>query len=197
MTALEKVKAEIGSGKKRINIIRRIQRVMEGEAAEARYSLNRFSNTVEGLRVNLSDLRMEILKGKQYFAFLEKANAKKYQEILRHAGIDGIKRAEQQLALYYINSHWAEFLDTLENIRNGIHFVSLRDGSLKFLIGTGQTAVADEYLRTVMKLWEQMSENVKHDIIQKMESLPITKNGIDLEEAGLHGGTATWTYAYR
>jgi len=195
MTPLEKIKAEIGNSKKRLNIVRRMQRLMEGEAAAARSSLSRFSNIVEKLRLELAELRMNVLTGKQYFAFLEKANPEKYQQVLHHAGVDGIKRAEQQLALYFINQHWADFLDTLENVRSGIHFVSLRDGSFASVIGESPTSVQDEYLRIVMSLREQMSDNVKNDIVQKMETLPITKDGINLEDAGLSGGTTTWTYA--
>ena len=130
MTPLEKVKAEIGNTKKRANTVRKIQRQMEREAAGARYSLNRFSNVVEEQRLGLSEQRMEILKGKLYLAFLEKANPEKYQEVLHLAGIDGVKRAEQQLALYFINKHWAEFLDALEGVRKGIHFMSLTNDSL-------------------------------------------------------------------
>jgi len=195
MTPLEKIKAEIGSSKKRVNIVRRMQRLMEGEASAARTSLSRFSSIVEKLRLELAELRMNVLMGKQYFAFLEKANPKKYQQVLNHAGVDGVKRAEQQLALYFINKHWAEFLDTLENVRSGIHFVGLRDGSFAAVIGESPTSVQDEYLRIVMKLWEEMSDNVKNDIVQKMELLPITKDGVNMGEAGLSGGTTTWTYA--
>ena len=195
MTPLEKVKAEIGSSKKRVNIVRKIQRQIEGELAEARYSLNRFSGIVEKQRLDLSKQRMQILKGEQYFAFLEKANLEKYQEILHIAGLDGIKRAEQQLALYFINRHWAEFLDSLENVRKGIHFISLKNDSVTSLIGGGKTAALDEYTHTVIKHSEQMLNSIKQDIIEKIETLPITKNGIDLHEAGLRGGTTTWTYA--
>jgi len=195
MTPLEKIKAEIGSTKKRANAVRQIQRRMEGEAAGARYSLNRFSDVVEEQRLGLSKQRMDILKGELYLAFLEKANPEKYQEVLHLAGIDGIKRAEQQLALFFINKHWAEFLDILEGVRKGIHFMSLTNDSLTALIGGSPTAALNEYTRTVINCSDQMFDSIKRDIVKKMEILPITKSGVDLDEAGLHGGTTTWTYA--
>ena len=195
MTPLEKVKAEIGSSKKRVNAIRQIQRKMEGEAAEIRYSLNRFSNIVEMQRLRITELRMEILNGRQYFALLEKANPGKYQEVLHQAGIDGLKRAEQQLALFFINKNWAELLDAVENARNGIHFMSLRDGGSMSRIVKAHSSVLDEYTRIVINLCDQMSLNMKQDILQKLETLSITENGINLDEAGFNGGTTTWTYA--
>jgi len=168
---------------------------MESEAAEARYSLSRFAKIVEELRVRISETRQNILQGTQHFAFLENANPEKYQEVLQQAGASGIQRAEQQLALYFTNKHWADFLETLDNVRAGIHFMGLKNGSIEAITGAGQSAVTDEYARKVMKLWEQMSDDVKRDIIAKMESLPITKDGVNLDKAGLHGGTTTWAYA--
>ena len=41
----------------------------------------------------------------------------------------------------------------------------------------------------------KMSDNIRQDIIYGMERLPITSDGIDMEDAGLKGGTTTWTYA--
>ena len=195
MTPLEKIKAEIGNTKKRENTIRKIQKHMEGDAAEARYSLNRFSDVVEAQRLGLSGQRMEILKGTLHLALLEKANPEKYQDVLRIAGAEGIQRAEQQLALYFINKYWAEFLDSLEHTRKGIHFISLKNDSLTSLIGGGQTTALDEYKRIVMRQSGHMLDDIKQAVVEKMETLPITKNGIDLEDAGLHGGATTWTYA--
>jgi len=195
MSPLEKVKAEIGSSKKRINIVRKIQRQMEGEAAEARYSLNRFSKIMEEQRMRLTIQRMDILRGELYFAYLEKANPDKYQEAVQKAGVDGIKKAEKQIALYFINKHWAGLLEAMNDVKNGIHFMSLTNDLATLLIGGGQTTVLDEYGRIFVKLCDQMLEKIKADIIHKMETLPITENGVDLDEAGLQGGTTTWSYA--
>ena len=52
-----------------------------------------------------------------------------------------------------------------------------------------------EYEATIMKLLDQMAENIKMDIVRKMETLPITEDGVNLDESGLRGGTTTWTYA--
>jgi len=195
MTPLEKIKAEIGNEKKRIGTVRKIQRTMEGEAAEARYSLSRFSDIVEEQRKGITAQRMEVLNGELYLGFLESANPSKYQELLRVAGIDGVKRAEQQLALHYINKNWADYLDALEGVRDSIHFRSLTNDALGSLIGGGNTSVLDDYTRIAINLRDEMIENIKKDVIKKMETLPITKNGVDMYAAGLRGGTTTWTYA--
>lgn len=59
----------------------------------------------------------------------------------------------------------------------------------------GQRSPLDEYTRIVFNLCNQMSDNIKQEIITKMETLPITSDGINMEDAGLRGGTTTWTYA--
>jgi len=191
MTPLERVKAETGNNAKRINAVRKVQRIIEGDAAEARYSLNRFSAIVDYQRALLTTMRNEILSGSRYFGFLEKMNPGRYQQVLQSAGLGGIKRAEQQLALHYINSHWAACLDTFDNVRRGIHFMAIgRDPK----IFPGEGSVVDEYARVVYDLCGKMSENIKQDIVSKMETLPITRTGLNMDEAGLSGGTTTWTY---
>ena len=195
MTPLEKIKAEIGSTKKRINAVRKIQRTMEGEAAEARYSLNRFSDIIEEQRKGITAQRMEIINGELYLGFLENANPNKYKEVLQFAGLDGVKRAEQQLTLYFINKNWAEYLGALEGVRDGIHFRSLSNDALTSLISGGKTSALDEYTRIAINLRDEMLKNIKKDVIEKMQTLPITRNGVDMDDAGLRGGTTTWTYA--
>ena len=193
MTPLEKVKAELGNTKN-ASSVRKIQRTMEGEAAGARYSLNRFSAIVEEQRRGITVQRTQILKGELYLGFLEKANPDKFQQLIHTAGIAGVKRAEQQLTLHYINKHWAEYLGELESVRDGIHFRSLSSGSVSSVLG-GNSAVLDEYTKIAINLRDEMLENIKKDVIEKMETLPITRDGIDMNENGLQGGTTTWTYA--
>ncbi|MDR0489982.1 MAG: accessory Sec system translocase SecA2 [Oscillospiraceae bacterium] len=192
MSPLERVKIEINDGGKRDKAIRRIQRMIEGDAADARYTLNKFSAIVEQQRVRLAELRNDILNGSRYFGFLENANPERYRQALREAGLTGIKRAEQQLALHCINDHWAQCLDTFDSVRRSIHFTAIgRDQ--KIFPGDGN--VYSEYARIVVDLCGKMSDNIKRDIISKMETLQITGAGIDMEEAGLNSGTTTWTYA--
>jgi len=188
MTPLERIKAEIGTKRKRLNTIRRIQRSIEGEAATARYTLNRYSTITEKQRSRITDMRVEILSGERYFAILENGNPDKFDEVILQAGINGIKRAEQQLALYYINKHWAECLDTFDTVRRNIHFTVI--GKL-----LTQRGPLEEYNSIVVDLCEKMSGNIKQDILSKMEALKITRDGIDMDEAGLRGRTTTWTYA--
>ena len=58
----------------------------------------------------------------------------------------------------------------------------------------GEGNVVDEYARIVIDLCGKMSDHIKQDIVSKMETLPITSAGLDMEDAGLSGGTTTWTY---
>jgi preprotein translocase subunit SecA len=184
MTPLEQVRAELGNTKKKKNAVRRVQRAMEGEAADARYTLGRYSGVIEVQRARLSRLRRAVLNGTEYFGCLETGNPERYAAVLPSAGIDGIKRAERQLALFFINRHWAECLETMEIVRSSVHFMIM-----------GQRNPLDEYNRIVIGLCDQMLDNIKRDITAQMITLPITSRGVDMENAGLSGGSATWTYA--
>jgi len=99
------------------------------------------------------------------------------------------------LGIVFISKHWALILDALDDVRNWIHFMGMKNDSLMSLIGAGQNSVMREYVSIVFELLAQMTEDTKADIIDKMETLPITKDGINLQESGLQGGTSTWTYA--
>ncbi len=184
MTPLEKVRAEIGNTKRKRNAVRRVQRAMEGEAADARYTLGRYSGVVEVQRARLSQVRRAVLNGTEYFGCLEMEDPARYDAVLPAAGTDGIKRAERQLALFFINRHWAECLETVNTVRSSVHFMIM-----------GQRNPLDEYNRIVIGLCDQMLDNIKRDITEQMKTLPITSRGVDMEKSGLSGGTTVWTYA--
>jgi preprotein translocase subunit SecA len=184
MTPLEKVRAEIGNTKRKRNAVRRVQRAMEGEAADARYTLGRYSGVVEVQRARLSQVRRAVLNGTEYFGCLEMEDPARYDAVLPAAGTDGIKRAERQLALFFINRHWAECLETVNTVRSSVHFMIM-----------GQRNPLDEYNRIVIGLCDQMLDNIKRDITEQMKTLPITSRGVDMEKSGLSGGTTVRTYA--
>ena len=102
----------------------------------------------------------------------------------RAAGEGGVQKAGRQLALYYIAQHWAGHLSTLDALRSGIHLTSV-----------GRRNPLDEYHRAAIAAYEDMMEMVRQDVVRGMCTLPITADGIDMEEAGFAGGTTTWTYA--
>lgn len=184
ITGLQKARAQLGDEKRKQNIVRSLQRQMEGEAAQSRYVLMRFSRLPELQRQEVTQWRCDILLGNEQPGFLQKEDPEKFAALCRAAGEEGVRKAERQLALYYIAQHWAGHLSTLDALRSGIHLTSV-----------GRRNPLDEYHRAAIAAYEDMVEMVKQDVVHGMRTLHITAEGIDMEKEGFAGGTTTWTYA--
>lgn len=196
MSAFQRVRAEHGKEKYRQNIVRRIQNQIDGEAAEARYMLKRGAAALEYQRRVITKWRNEILSGKQYMAYLESNDPQKYKQLCAEAGTYGVKRAEQQLTLYYIIRHWANHLTLMDEVRGGIHLTvaGQKDPLAEYYFMTGQKDTFEEYYLAAVRSYEQMMVDIQNAVLNGMTTLPITKDGIDMDKAGLSSGTTTWTY---
>ena len=91
--------------------------------------------------------------------------------------------AERNLSLYYINEHFSNYLEAMEELKSGIH-LSIVAGKNPF----------DEFNRSAIEFFEEMSEDLKKDILSKMKNLEIVEGKIDLSVFGLKPTTGTWTY---
>jgi preprotein translocase subunit SecA len=163
--------------------IRRIQKYSEGEDAEARYMLEKYSIIMEQQRKIISERRKNILTGKDSPSFIRDSDPDYYEDLLERYGEKGVMLAEKQLALYYINRRWADYLNSMENARNGIH-----------LMIVGGRRPLDEYHRIAIAAFDEMMEEIREDIVEATRNYPITENGIDMKSAGLIGATSTRTY---
>jgi preprotein translocase subunit SecA len=85
--------------------------------------------------------------------------------------------------LYHIDRCWAEYLDHVAHIRDGIHLIS----------GGGQNAL-DAYHRKVGRAFRDLVDAIDDNVVETFRSATITADGIDLEKAGLKGPSSTWTY---
>lgn len=142
--------------------VRLAQRAREGRDSEARYMLEKYAYVVELHRREISAYRDEILDRKAE---------------------NGKEQAKKQLALYFINRHWADYLSAMENLRSGIHLT---------IIGGGNPI--DEYQKRAREFFGEMLEEIERDIDFRMKSCQITNDGIDMRAAGLHGASSTCTY---
>ena len=164
-------------------LLRRAQKLQEGQDAEARYMLTRYSDILEQKRKQVTDYRTQVLFDKTQPDLLKSLDASSYQELMKRHGESAVRLAERQLTLYFINEHWANYLAAMEDKRNGIHLM---------LVG-GKNPL-EEYHRFALSAFEEMTGDIKSDVVRLMKQLPITENGIDMESAGLSGATTTWTY---
>ncbi|WP_051280377.1 preprotein translocase subunit SecA [Anaerovorax odorimutans] len=163
--------------------IRRAQKYEEGKSAEARYMLSKYAYILELQRQQITTYRDEILLDVRTPDFLRDYDPALFTYYCNTVGIDGIQHGEKQLTLYFINQHWADYLYTMENIRNGIHLCII-----------GGLNPIDEYHKAAVSAFSDMEKDIKKDVLYYMKTCKITSAGIDMEGSGLLGTSSTCTY---
>ena len=166
-----------------LKAVKRIQRFTEGEDAEARYMLSKYTYIQEQQRRLISELRRAVLAGNKQLCTLERSNPEIFQRLVEKAGAAGVAKAEQQLSLYFINFCWARFLESMEYARDGIHLMLIASKN-----------PIDEYHRISISAFDEMMQDIGEHVDRCMVKFPITADGIDLKQNGLNGATTTWTY---
>ncbi|MCB6367790.1 hypothetical protein LI291_16580, partial [Intestinibacillus massiliensis] len=105
--------------------IRRIQRMAEGEDAQMRYLLEKYSLILEKHRRMITQYREVVLRDIKSVHFFETNAPVLYKKRVAESGTQGVLCAEQQLLLFYINQHWVDYLAAMESARESIHFAIL------------------------------------------------------------------------
>jgi preprotein translocase subunit SecA len=163
--------------------LRRVQRLLEGRDAEARYMLERYSEILEEKRQTITAYREELLLGKRTPGILVAQNPDAFHRLEARHGEPAVQRAEQQLTLFFINRHWSDYLSAMEDKRNGIHLEVVAGGN-----------PLEAYRRFAVPAFAEMQEDIRRDVLAWMQRCRITEDGIDMAGEGLVGATSTWTY---
>lgn len=163
--------------------IRKVQQFMEGRDAQARYILEKYSVILEKQRQIISNYRENVLRNMEELSLLQEKEPVLYRSCLESAGKGGLQRAQQQLMLYYLNQHWADYLVTMENARNGIHLSVI-----------GREEPIHVYQRFAVKAFAEMETDILEDVLWSLRQFKITESGVDLKKEGLELPSSTWTY---
>lgn len=102
---------------------------------------------------------------------------------LELTGRDALIGALRDVALFYLDDHWAKHLAILQEVRDGIHLRSL----------AGQKP-ADEFHQFALRQFPGFLDTVYRDAAAFVEGLEPHDIGHNLEGLGLKRPTATWTY---
>lgn len=171
------------SDREKFALVRSAQQTLEGNEAEARYTLKKYSFIIEHQRRILSKYRLDLLKGDISADILKELDFDKYVELEKVIGEEAIKKAETILSLYYINNHFSNYLEAMEEVKSGIHLTMVA-GKNPF----------DEFNRIAIDSFEEMNNDIRFDVLTKMQEAVVTDGEIDLADFGLAPTTGTWTY---
>ncbi len=171
------------SEKEKFSLVRSAQRTLEGNDAEARYTLKKYSYILEHQRRIISAYRLDLLLGNKTTAITKENDFDLYLKCEKEAGKEGVESAEKALSLYFINQHFSAYLEAMEEVKSGIH-LTIVGGKNPF----------DEFNRIAIEAFEEMHRDIVFDVLSKMRECTITKEGIDLAAFGMIPDTGTWTY---
>ncbi|KNY27523.1 accessory Sec system translocase SecA2 [Pseudobacteroides cellulosolvens] len=165
------------------NELNRGQRTVEGYNSDVRRQLLKYSFIIEEQRKIVCSKRQDILQDKAQLKILKEKSPEKYDEVLVKYGEKTMYEVEKQLTLFFINKHWAEYLEYMNYTRESIHLVVM-----------GRKNPMDEFHKIAIEAFSEMLGDIENDIVSTFERVEITKDGIDMEKEGLTGPSSTWTY---
>ena len=161
----------------------RAQEIIEEQNYSIRSTIRKYSELVERQRKYLHNIRMIALKEQVlpeniwtkckeiFFELSAEFNKQKIKEILIY------------IFLYYLDQMWADHLEYIDILKDGIHLrrFSSREPILEYIHDVSQ-AFKDEML------------NLSKLVMNKFNTVNVIDSGIDLEKEGLEGPSSTWTF---
>lgn len=174
---------ELQKSSKIRNAIERGQRIVEGYNSDLRIQQWKYSFILEQQRRIIHKWRQDILADRELLGLLSKEAETTYTTLELKYGAELLRRVEKQLTLYYINKHWADYLDYMSYMRESIHLVVI-----------GRQNPLFEFNKLAVQAFDEMLKDIERDIVSTFEAASITKAGIDMEKEGLKTPSSTWTY---
>lgn len=163
--------------------IAHIQRVVNGQNLDIRKTLNKYSYILEQQRRIIHQKRWKVLMEEGQPSLLSEREPELFNSLCKTAGEKALQTAEKQVTLYQIDRCWADYLDYVSYVREGIHLVSI-----------SRKNPLDEFHKLVIKAFEGLPRRTEEEVIKTFKTVEVTKEGINFENEGLKRPSATWTY---
>ncbi len=169
--------------------IDRSQRILEGQNLDIRRNLYRYDLLLERQRQALFQGRQETLLGAEideageFPGLLREASKERWESLSAKYGEALLYRVEREITLAHIDRLWADHLEDVAELREGIHLRSLAAGD-----------VLGEFQRAIVGMFDDLPKRLDEEIVKTFERAEITEAGIDLGKEGLAAPSSTWTY---
>ena len=163
--------------------VARAQRIVEGQNFDIRRETAQYNNMIEKQRHHVQEWRDEILDGSTEISLLAESCPQRHAALCASHGPERAEEIERQIMLRIIDRSWSAHLWDVTEIRRGVHLVRL-----------GGRRPLDEYHKLTFAAFEALLERIEDDIAQTFETVEISADGVDWEQAGLPRPSSTWTY---
>jgi len=159
------------------------QRVVEGYNYDVRKQLWKYSFIIEQQRRIIHRKRQDILMDRIPLELLSTKASERYITLCSRVGTKVLWKVEKQITLFYISKCWAEYLDHIADIREGLH-----------LVGIVKKDPLEAFLKSAIDAFDELVDRIDSEIIRTFNVVEINEDGIDLDKEGLRGPSSTWTY---
>jgi preprotein translocase subunit SecA len=170
-------------------IVAHIQRVIEGQNYDIRRNLYKYTHFIDKQRRIIFDMRGRILlsptaaDSAETTGFLAAERPKKRQQALDNWGAAFTADLERRLRLQAIDAAWSEHLETVSEIRDGIHLMEI-----------GGLSPVNEFHKQAKTAFEAALDSIEDRLLEAFDELAITAEPPDYATLGLLGPASTWTY---
>ena len=159
------------------------QRVVEGYNSDVRKQLWKYSSIIEQQRRIIHRKRQDILMDRVPLELLSTKASERYMTLCSRVGTKVLLKVEKQMTLFYISKCWAEYLDHIADIREGLHLVAIV-----------KKDPLEVFLKSAIDAFDELVDRIDSEIIRTFNVVEINEDGIDLDKEGLRGPSSTWTY---
>jgi preprotein translocase subunit SecA len=163
--------------------INQIQRIVQGKNSDLRRELYKFSFILNDQRQCMYNKRIEIINSDFNDEILHKEFSNLNEKLKLNYTYTEIEQFKKNLRLFHIDKGWADYLDKISNIKEGIH--------LNILGGKNPLTVFNITLVEEFEVLQQeIEEAIKNDYI-KLQNSEITFEEINERNKP---PLSTWTY---
>ena len=163
--------------------VARVQRAAENQNLEIRKTLWNYSQLAEAQRRIIQERRESLLQGEGDFPKLASLRPERYDGISRTLGPKEMSLLEKRIALLALDRCWSDHLAEIRRLRQEVHLLRL-----------GQLDPLQEFRRSAHESFRDLDARIEKEAVQLFDALRAENGGVNWEEAGLLGPSATWTY---
>ncbi len=162
----------------------RLQRIVEGQHFDIRTSLSKYTVMLQEQSDYIRKMRLKVLLGNaDESVYFKNEVPDRYSELVKEYGRIFVSKIEKEIILRVINQCWTDYLDNMAYIKDSIHILKMSGKDPLF-----------EYNRILFDSFYELKTNIHDQIVYLFETIPVDKDGVDLDEQGFPMPTSTWTY---
>jgi len=142
------------------------QRIVEGYNSDVRKQLWKYSFIIEQQRRIIHSKRQDILLDRVPLELLSTKYSERYMTLCSQVGTKVLWKVEKQITLFYISKCWAEYLDHIADIREGLHLVAIV-----------KKDPLEAFLKSAIDAFDELVDWIDSEIIRTFNVVEINEDG--------------------